>query len=99
MMYVRFWASDGSKTAGSRLRVDVPCSSAPNRSAAAHVPTAVLRPSRATAIPMKPSEPTWMSFVATRNCQPRTSIAPAMPANSPQSAITQMYVGPTRMPP
>ena len=54
MIQVRFVASEGSKIVGSRLRCDVPLSSAPNRRAAATVPTAVLRPSSATAIPMKP---------------------------------------------
>ena len=52
------------------------------------MPIAVLRPSSATAMPMKPSVLTWMSFVAIRNCQPSTSSAPARPANAPQMAIT-----------
>ena len=43
--------SCGSKIAGSRLRTEVPLSSAPNSSAAATVPSAVLRPSSATAMP------------------------------------------------
>ena len=54
MMNVRFSASEGSKIVGSRFRCEVPLISAPNSSAAATVPTAVLRPSSATAIPMKP---------------------------------------------
>jgi len=55
MMLVRFVASSGSNTAGSRLRTDVPLSRPPNRSAANSVPTAVLRPSSATAMPRKPA--------------------------------------------
>jgi hypothetical protein len=49
---VRFEASEGSKIVGSRFRCEVPLRSAPNRRAAATVPTAVLRPSSATAMPM-----------------------------------------------
>ena len=75
-------ASAGSKTSGSRLRTDVPVSSAPNSSAENSVPTAVLRPSRATAMPRKPTSEIWTSLVATRNCQPSTSSEPASPANS-----------------
>ena len=52
------------------------------------VPTAVLRPSSATAMPRKPICEPWMSLVAMRNCQPSTSTAPASPAKSPQIAIT-----------
>ena len=88
MIVVRFEASSGSKIVGSRLRWDVPLSSAPNSSAANNVPTAVLRPSSATAIPKKPICEMSMSFVAIRNCQPRTSIAPARPAKKPHTAIT-----------
>ena len=88
MMYVRFVASSGSKIVGSRLRTDVPLSSAPNSSAATTVPPAVLRPSSATAMPRKPTWEIWMSFVAIRNCQPRTSIAPASPASTPQTTMT-----------
>ena len=83
MMSVRFEASSGSKIVGSRLRCDVPLSSAPNSSAAASVPPAVLRPSSATAMPMKPTlRDGWMSLVAMWNCQPRTSSEPASPAKS-----------------
>ena len=91
-MSVRFEASSGSKIVGSRLRCDVPLSSAPNRSAAASVPPAVLRPSNATAMPMKPSPlalASWMSLVAMWNSQPRTSSEPAIPAKTPQTAITR----------
>ncbi len=88
MMYVRFVASCGSKIDGSRLRTDVPLSSAPNSSAATTVPPAVLRPSSATAIPKNPTCDTKMSFVAIRNCQPSTSIAPASPAKIPQMTMT-----------
>ena len=80
MISVRFCASAGSKIDGSRLRCDVPLLSAPNSSAAATVPLAVLRPSSATAIPRKPTSDAWMSFVASRNCQPRMSMPPARPA-------------------
>ena len=56
MMSVRFAASSGAKTDGSRLRTDVPLTSAPNSSAAeAACPIAVLRPSSATAMPRNPS--------------------------------------------
>ena len=51
---VRFDASSGWKIEGSRLRVDVPLTSAAKSSAESPTPTAVLRPSRATAIPTKP---------------------------------------------
>ena len=77
-------ASSGWKTAGSRLRTDVPVSSAPNSSAENSVPIAVLRPSSATAMPRKPIWETWTSLVAIRNCQPSTSSEPASPANAPQ---------------
>ena len=66
----------GLEDRGSRLRCEVPLRSAPNSSAAATVPIAVLRPSSATAMPRKPSCVTSMSFVAKRNCQPRMSSAP-----------------------
>jgi hypothetical protein len=51
---------------GSRLRVDVPVSSAPKSSAASPTPTAVLRPSSATAIPMKPMFETCTSSTPSR---------------------------------
>ena len=85
---MRFVASSGAKIVGSRLRTDVPLSSAPNSSAAITVPPAVLRPSSATAIPKKPTWEIWMSFVASRNCQPSTSSAPASPASAPQTSMT-----------
>ena len=88
---VRFVASSGGNTAGSRLRTDVPLSSAPNSSALNSTPIAVLRPSSATAMPMKPAPTTlafWRSLVATANCQPSTSIAPASPAKPPHHSIT-----------
>ena len=50
-------------------------------------PIAELRPSSATAIPMKPICETWMSSTPSRNCQPRMSIAPASPAKVPEIAI------------
>ena len=87
MIEVSAPASSGGNTSGSRLRTEVPVSSAPNSSAENNVPTAVLRPSRATAIPRKPICVTWTSLVATRNCQPSTSSEPASPANSPQIAM------------
>ena len=85
---MRFAASSGSKTDASRFRCEVPLSSAPNSSADAAVPSAVLRPSSATAMPEKPSVAIWMSLVASRNCQPSTSSEPARPAKAPQTAIT-----------
>ena len=88
MSVVRLAASSGSKIVGSRLRCEVPLSRPPNSSPAATVPIAVLRPSRATAMPRKPICEIWMSFVAIRNCQPSTSSDPASPANTPQTAIT-----------
>jgi hypothetical protein len=84
----RFAASSGSKIVGSRLRPDVPVSSAPNSSAEKHTPIAVFLPSSATAMPMKPSSEARTSFVLIRNCQPSTSSVPARPANAPQIAIT-----------
>ena len=69
---------------------DVPVESAPNRSADAQTPTAVLRPSSATAMPRKPYSLPRMSLVAILNCQPSTSSVPARPAKMPHSAITRM---------
>ena len=51
-MVARSMARAGSKTSGSSWRVDVPTSSAAKRSAAKRMPTALLRPRRATAIPV-----------------------------------------------
>ena len=53
MSCVRLPASSGGKKSGSRLRVDVPVLSAAKSSAAKKMPTAVLRPSSATAMPRK----------------------------------------------
>ena len=65
MISVRFVASSGWKTVGSRLRTDVPLISAPNSSALKNTPIAVLRPSSATAMPKKPDAGAiWMSLVA-----------------------------------
>ena len=83
MMYVRFWPATGRRPPGRGCAST--CPAAARRTAAPRrtVPTAVLRPSSATAMPRKPSEPTWMSFVAMRNCQPRTSIAPGQAGEQP----------------
>ena len=54
MITVRGVASSGGKISGSRLRVDVPVCRAAKSSAERPMPTAVLRPRRATAMPMKP---------------------------------------------
>ena len=53
-------ASSGGKISGSRFREDVPVWSAAKRSAARPMPTAVLRPSSATAMPMKPIVEPWI---------------------------------------
>ena len=63
MSSVRFDASPGSNTSGSRLRVDVPVRSELKRNAASATPTAVLRPSSATAMPTKPTADAWTSPV------------------------------------
>ena len=88
MIQVRLTASAGSKTVGSRLRTDVPVTSAPKNRAENRTPTAVLRPSRATAMPRNPIWLMKTSLVATRNCQPSTSSEPARPANRPQTPMT-----------
>ena len=54
MMIARLEARSGGKNSGSRLREAVPVWSAAKRSAESATPTAVLRPSSATAMPMKP---------------------------------------------
>ncbi len=64
--------------------MEVPVRSAPKRSAARPTPTAVLRPSSATAIPMKPICDTWTSSTPRRCCQPTMSRPPASPANAPR---------------
>ena len=54
----RFPACSGmSKTSGGMFRVAVPLMSAPKTSADRPTPSAVLRPSSATAIPTKPIAP------------------------------------------
>ena len=88
MIRVRLPASSGLITSWiAGFLVDVPWSSAPKSSAASGTPIAELRPSSATAMPMKPIWETWMSSTPRRNCQPRMSIAPASPANVPEIAI------------
>ena len=67
----------------------MPLTSPPNSSAEKKTPTAVLRPSSATAIPVKPIVEAWMSFVSSRNSQPRMSSAPASPAKLPEIAIAR----------
>ena len=96
MISVRLVASSGGKTSGSRLRTEVPLISAPNRRAEKNTPLVVLRPSSATAMPMKPAPTTlafWMSFVATANCQPRMSITPARPGER-AAREHHLHVGP-----
>src|SRR5439155_12239839 len=60
MMTARLPPTPGAKMVGSRLRDAVPVCKAAKRSAARPTPTALLRPSRATAIPMKPMFAPWM---------------------------------------
>ncbi len=67
---VRFEASSGWKTSGSRFRVEVPVSSDAEEERAEADADAVLRPSSATAIPTNPSCDVWMSPVESRNCHP-----------------------------
>ena len=76
MMIARLDARSGGKYDGSRFRDAVPVSSAANRRAARPTPTAVLRPSRATAMPTKPTVDAEICVVSTRNSQPMTSSAP-----------------------
>ena len=82
MMIARLEARSGGKYAGSRLRDAVPVSSAAKSSAARPTPTAVFRPSSATAMPMKPTVEPWICVVSSRNSQPTMSSAPARPAKS-----------------
>jgi hypothetical protein len=86
IMVARLPASSGGKTLGSSWRVEVPTCRAPKSSAAKKIPTALLRPRSATAMPMNPIAPTSKSFVATRYFHPRTSTEPAIPANAPEIA-------------
>ena len=89
MIRVRFPASSGWKTDGSRFRVDVPVSSAPKSIAEKKIPTGLFLPRSATAIPMNPTWTLWITVRSTLNCQPRRSIAPAMPAKAPEIAIAR----------
>src|SRR5262249_29616521 len=80
---LRLPASRGSKTLGSSERLAVPVDSAPKRRAAKRTPTALFRPSRATAIPMNPTPVAAsleMSGTPMWNRQPSSSTAPARPA-------------------
>ena len=63
-------ASSGLNTVGSRLRVEVPVSSAPKSSAEKADADGVFRPSSATAMPMKPIVEVWTSLTASRNSHP-----------------------------
>ena len=83
MMIARLDARSGGKYDGSRFRDAVPVSSAAKSSAARPTPTAVLRPSSATAMPMKPTVEAWICVVSRRNSQPTMSSAPARPAKQP----------------
>ena len=89
-MIARLPASWGGKTLGSSARDDVPTCSPPKSSAANAIPTAEFRPSSATAMPMKPTWLTAMSFVTMWNSQPSTSQAPARPAKAPPIASVAM---------
>ena len=71
----------------------------PKTSAESPTPSAVFRPSRATAMPTNPSDTVWMSPVESRYCQPRMSIAPASPANAPEIAIARKTFFFTLIPP
>src|SRR3954451_1291106 len=79
----------GAKMVGSRFRDAIPVWSAAKRSADNPTPTAVFRPSSATAMPMKPMFVPWIVVMSTRYCQPRMSSEPASPANSPAIAIAR----------
>src|SRR3954454_10816729 len=89
MIWARLAARSGRKMDGSSCRPEVPFRSAPKSSAASPTPTAVLRPSSATAIPTKPIVDARTSACPRRNCQPRMSIAPARPANAPEMAMAR----------
>ena len=67
MIVARSVASDGLKMEGSSARVDVPVESPAKRSAAKRMPTGLLRPSRATAIPVNPTWFVAKSLVSTAN--------------------------------
>ncbi len=83
MMIARLPASCGGKMVGSSARVEVPTSRPPNSRAASAMPTAELRPSSATAMPMNPTWLAAMSLVTMWYSQPSTSQAPARPAKAP----------------
>ena len=51
----RFVASSGGKSVPESCLGEVPTCSAPKRTAAKRIPTALFRPRSATAIPMKPT--------------------------------------------
>jgi hypothetical protein len=89
MMMARLEARSGGKKAGSRLRDAVPVCSAANRSAESPTPTAVFRPSSATAMPMKPICDAWIWVVSSLYSQPTMSSAPARPAKRPAMAIAR----------
>jgi hypothetical protein len=89
MITARLDPTPGAKIVGSRLRDAVPVCRAANRSADSPTPTAVFRPSRATAMPMKPMFAPWIVVTSTRYCQPRRSRPPARPANPPAIAIAR----------
>src|SRR5580765_1991269 len=73
MITARLPPTPGAKIVGSRFRDAVPVCSAAKRSAESPTPTAVFRPSSATAMPMKPMFAPWIVVMSTRYCQPRTS--------------------------
>ena len=79
IMVERFSASSGSKTVGSSWRDDVPTWSAPKSSAASRMPTALLRPSSATAMPVNPRRLVSKSLMSTSYRQPSRSTPPARP--------------------
>ena len=87
---VRLPASSGWNTSGSRLRVDVRQERSEQERRQAYADRCALRPSSATAIPMKPICELWMSIWPSLNCQPRMSIAPPIPANMLAIAIARM---------
>ena len=91
MISVRFEASAGSKTVGSRLRTDVPVISAPNSSADEQRPDRRVAPEQRDRDAEEPELVDagcrwWRSGTASRARRAR----PASPANAPQTAITRM---------
>ena len=75
------------------LRVEVALRSAREQGAEEEgceaVPTAVFRPSSATAMPRNPMVDREIVLAATRYSQPRTSIEPPMPAKAPEIAMAR----------